>query len=204
MSFDERARTWDDDPIKTERAAAFAKTITEQVHPKPEMSALEFGAGTGLLSYQLKEAFSTIVLVDSSEGMIDVLKEKIAKEHLSHFFPLNVDLLETSPDIGPFDAIYTLMTLHHIDSLQDILQVFHRLLKPGGKLCIGDLVKEDGSFHGSGFTGHKGFDKDKLSGLLKEHGMNPVHYEIFYELERKRDGHSQKFPLFTLIAEKAG
>ena len=25
MSFDERARTWDDDPIKTERAAAFGE-----------------------------------------------------------------------------------------------------------------------------------------------------------------------------------
>lgn len=202
MSFDERARTWDDDPVKTERAAAFAKTIIEQVQPKPEMSALEFGAGTGLLSYQLKDSFGTIVLVDSSEGMIDVLKEKIAKEQLSHFLPLKIDLLQTSPDIGPFDAIYTLMTLHHIDSLTKILQVFHRLLKPGGKLCIGDLVKEDGSFHGSGFTGHNGFDKEHLSKLLKEQGMNPMHYEIFFQLERTRDNFSQKFPIFSLVAEK--
>jgi len=203
MSFDERARTWDDDPIKTERATAFAKTISEQVQPKTEMSALEFGAGTGLLSYQLKDDFGTIVLVDSSEGMIDVLKEKIAKEQLSHFVPLKVDLLESTPDIGPFDAIYTLMTMHHIESLPEILKVFHRLLKPGGKLCIGDLVKEDGSFHGSGFTGHKGFDKAELSKLLKEQGLEPFHYEIFYELERKRDNHSSKFPLFSLIAQKA-
>ena len=204
MSFDERARTWDDDPVKTKRAAAFAKTIIEQVQPKPEMSALEFGCGTGLLSYQLKDAFGTIVLVDSSEGMIEVLKEKIAKEQLSHFFPLKVDLMQTIPDIGPFDAIYTLMTMHHIDSIPDILQVFHGLLKPGGKLCIGDLVKEDGSFHGSGFTGHNGFDKDQLSKLLKEKGMNPLHYDIFFELERRRDDQFVKFPLFSLIAEKEG
>lgn len=202
MSFDERARTWDDDPMKTERAAAFAKTIIKQVNPSKEMSSLEFGCGTGLLSYQLKEAFGAIVLVDSSAGMIEVLKEKIKKEQLTHFFPLKADLLETVPDIGPFDAIYTLMTMHHIESLPEILQVFHRLLKPGGKLCIGDLVKEDGSFHGSGFSGHNGFDRDELSGLLKEQGLEPFHYEVFYELERKRDNHSHKFPLFSLIAEK--
>ena len=203
MSFDERARTWDDDPIKTERATAFAKTIVEQVQPKPEMSALEFGCGTGLLSYQLKGDFGTVVLVDSSEGMIEVLKEKIEQDSLAHFIPLQADLLEAIPNIGPFDAIYTLMTMHHIESLPDILKVFHRMLKPGGKLCIGDLVKEDGSFHGSGFTGHKGFDKDELSKLLKEQSLEPLHYEIFYELERKRDNHSSKFPLFSLIAQKA-
>ncbi|GET28828.1 class I SAM-dependent methyltransferase [Prolixibacter sp. SD074] len=202
MWFNERARTWDDDPIKTERSKAFAKTIVEQVQPKPEMSALEFGCGTGLLSYQLKDDFGSFVLVDSSEGMIKVLKEKIEQDSLSHFIPLQADLLEAIPDIGPFDAIYTLMALHHIDSLPDILQVFHRLLKPGGKLCIGDLVKEDGSFHGSGFTGHKGFDKDELSKQLKEQGLEPFHHEIFYELERKRDNGSRKFPLFSLIAQK--
>ena len=202
MSFDERARTWDDDPMKTERAAAFAKTIIEQVQPTNEMSVLEFGCGTGLLSYQLKDAFGTIVLVDSSEGMIEVLKEKIAKEQLSHFFPLKVDLMQTIPDIGPFDAIYTLMTMHHIDSLPEILQVFHRLLKPGGKLCIGDLVKEDGSFHGSGFTGHKGFDKDALSELMSEQGLQPSHYEVFYEIKKQRDNQLHRFPLFSLIVKK--
>jgi ubiquinone/menaquinone biosynthesis C-methylase UbiE len=42
-----------------------------------EMTALEFGAGTGLLSFMLKDHLKEITLIDNSEGMVKVLNEKL-------------------------------------------------------------------------------------------------------------------------------
>ena len=39
---------------------------------------LEFGCGTGLLSFSLMDRIGTALLVDSSEGMIDIVRKKIA------------------------------------------------------------------------------------------------------------------------------
>ena len=51
--FDEKAQNWDNDITKVERANIFAREIYNFIQPDRLMNALEFGCGTGLLSYQL-------------------------------------------------------------------------------------------------------------------------------------------------------
>jgi len=51
--------------------------INEFIQPKKKLNALDFGCGTGLLSFKLKDFFKTITLTDNSEGMISVLQEKV-------------------------------------------------------------------------------------------------------------------------------
>ena len=132
--FDKQAKEWDNDPKKTERAKIFAKEIINFTNPKSTDTALEFGCGTGLLSFQLKDAFKTISLADNSKGMIDVLQEKIEKQHLLNFKPLLVDLIEEDLNIGTFNVIYMLMTLHHIKNLEKVSEIFNSLLKTNGYL----------------------------------------------------------------------
>ena len=46
-------------------------------------------------------------------------------------------------DIGPFDAVFTLQTLHDlggIDALEAVYRQIHRLLSPGGTLVNADFV----------------------------------------------------------------
>ena len=75
--------------------------------------------------------------------------------------------LETDEYKGrKFDLIFTQMVLHHVTDIERIINKFHQLLNPNGYLAIADLYEEDGSFHGDGFTGHKGFNIDSLSDLL--------------------------------------
>jgi len=51
--------------------------INEFIQPNKKLNALDFGCGTGLLSFKLKDFFKTITLTDNSEGMISVLQEKV-------------------------------------------------------------------------------------------------------------------------------
>lgn len=204
--FDKQAKEWDNDPFKTKRAIIIAKEMTDFIQPNKTMNALEFGCGTGLLSYQLKDFFKTITLVDTSEGMIKVLREKIANENIKNFNPLSVDLLEESSVINhnEYDVIYTLMTLHHILEIDKILEIFNAMLKIGGYLCIADLVKEDGSFHTNvpGFDGHNGFDREALSAVLSNHGFKVVYNEIPLEIEKEFDEKVRKYPVFLMICKK--
>ncbi len=203
MSFDKEARNWDQDPEKVNRARAFAEEIIRFIKPEKNMTAMEFGCGTGLFSEQLKDHFQKISLLDTSEGMIEVLKEKIKEKGLSNFHPYLTDLTRESFDQKDLDVIYTSMTLHHIHDLKQILRTFSSLLKTNGYLCIADLEKEDGTFHsGSSFDGHYGFDKEELSELLSQNGLKVVYYSQSYTLKRERDGIIKEFPLFLMIAQK--
>jgi len=202
--FDKQAQNWDDDNMKVDRANTFAKEILNIIQPNNSMNALEFGCGTGLLSYQLKDDFNTITLIDTSEEMIKVLNEKIINNNIKNFNPIHINLLNDELDKKDFDVIFTLMTLHHIIDLNKILSIFQSLLKTNGHLCIADLVKEDGSFHSNtpDFDGHNGFDRKELSSILANNGFEVLNYNISFEIEKKDGDSIKKYPLFLMICKR--
>ena len=202
--FDAKAKEWDKNLDKLKRAKAFAIEIIDYIKPDKTKNALEFGCGTGLLSFELKDAFNEITLADTSEGMIDVLKEKIKKQGIKNFKPFLGDVLQENTGIANIDVIYTLMTLHHINDLDKAFKSFHNILNNNGYLCIADLVEEDGSFHKDviNFDGHKGFSKKELSAKLADYGFKMEYYSIPHTIEKQQSNSIKKYPLFLMIAKK--
>ena len=200
--FDEKAATWDDDPIRVKRAESIAKTMAEKIDLKKINSALEYGSGTGLLSFSLKDKLKHVVLMDESAEMTKVAQAKCINQSLDHFKPMQYDLMKDELPQARFDLIYILLTLHHILDYESILQKFAKLLNKNGYLAIIDLEKEDGSFHEGDFYGHKGFDKCILIDKLEEAGFIDKTYDVCYELERETESGVKKYPLFLLVSEK--
>jgi len=204
MHFDNEAQTWDNDPKKTERAKIVSEEIISYIKNGNGRNAMEFGCGTGLLSFQLKDFFKSITLIDNSEGMIKVLKEKIAKSGINNFKPVYIQSFEDEISKAEYDVIYTLMTLDHTLDLSKIAEVFHSALKYEGYLCIADLVKEDGSFHShiADFEGHNGFERNSLMQILTAKGFEVVFYKVCLEIEKISDNKIMKYPLFLMICKK--
>jgi len=204
MYFDNQAQEWDNDPQKIERATVFAKEINDFIQPNKKLDALEFGCGTGLLSFKLKDVFKTITLVDNSKGMISVLQEKIDKGGINNFRPLQINLFEEIAKFPKTDVIYTSMTLHHILDINKTLNAFNSILKLNGYLCIADLVREDGSFHSNhnDFEGHNGFDKAELSEILLTNGFQVDYYKECFIIDKKVNDAIIKYPLFLMICKK--
>jgi ubiquinone/menaquinone biosynthesis C-methylase UbiE len=201
--YDLKALTWDNDKAKVERAEKVADVIKRILPLSQQMNALEYGCGTGLLSFCLAKFLKSITMADSSEGMLSVLSEKIKKFEISNMFPINLDLTKQDCGTQTYDLIYTLMTLHHICDMEGILDVFYKILNINGYLCVADLDREDGSFHGKGFNGHNGFEKNTLEEKLKMAGFNIVHYEICFEVAKWFEGNCcKKYPLFIIIVQK--
>ena len=201
--FDARAATWDDDPSKVERAKAVAEAIAREVPLSPSMRALEYGAGTGLLSFLLREQLGEITLADLSDGMLDVARGKIAAAGDPRMRAVRLDLSAGDAVPGEFDIVYSLMTLHHIPDTDGILRRFHDVLAQRGVLCIADLDTEDGSFHGDGFDGHKGFDRATLRAKAIAAGFADVRFTTAYEMHKEAGGRMRTFPIFLMVAVKA-
>jgi ubiquinone/menaquinone biosynthesis C-methylase UbiE len=203
-NFDERAKDWDSDPKKVERARAVAEAIRSAISLTPKISALEYGCGTGLVSFALQSDLGQITLADTSQGMLDVLSEKIATSGVTNMHPIRLDLSTDSLPAERFDLTYSLMTLHHIEDAKGILKKFHALLEPSGILCVADLDKEDGTFHTDGTTDvHLGFDRSELRKWVEDAGFANVKFSTAFEIKKKIDDAEKIFPIFLLTAQKA-
>lgn len=198
-NFDARAANWDKDPVRVDRVKAVAEAIRRMVPLRPGMTALEYGCGTGLLSFALQPFLGPITLADNSAGMLAVLEEKITASGVRDMTPLKLDLIADPLPASRFDLIYTLLTLHHIHDTNKALQGLYTLLDRPGVLCIADLDKEDGSFHvDSEFDGHHGFDRDELTRKLLKAGFANIHFTTCYETPKN----ARLYPLFLAVAEK--
>src|SRR5512145_3347618 len=187
-NFDERAKDWDSDPKKVERARVVADAIRRAIPLSRQMKALEYGCGTGLLSFALQTELGQITLADTSQGMLDVLRKKIVASGVTNMHPLRLGLATDPLPAKRYHLTYSLMTLHHISDTKVILKKFHDLLEPNGYLLVADLDKEDGSFHTDGIADvHKGFARDELQQQVESAGFGEVAFSTVYEIKKKID-----------------
>jgi ubiquinone/menaquinone biosynthesis C-methylase UbiE len=199
-SFDERAATWDDDPAKTERAKAVANEMLRRVPLAPSMRAMEYGCGTGQLSFMLRAHLGDVTLADLSDGMLDVAARKIAAARDPAMHAVKLDLI-VDPMPARFDVIYSAMTLHHIPDTDAILRRFREALVRPGYLCIADLDTEDGSFHGLDVNDvHLGFDRTKLAAQARGAGFAAVDFTTAHVMTKAVAGKPRAFPIFLMVA----
>ncbi len=202
-NFDERAKDWDSDPKKVERARVVADAIYQTVPLSKHWTALEYGCGTGLLSFALQPHLGKIALADTSQGMLDVLTEKIAGAGVTNMHPLRLDLTSDPVPAERYDLTYSLMVLHHIQDAGKILARFHDVLVPGGLLLVADLDKEDGSFHTDGSTDvHLGFDRSELQRMAEAAGFGNITFTTAYEIKKQIGNEEKVFPVFLMVARK--
>jgi ubiquinone/menaquinone biosynthesis C-methylase UbiE len=201
--FDSKALTWDDNPMFVERSKQIAEKIQEQIPLKRTMEGFEYGCGTGLVSFNLMPDLKSITLADSSDGMLTVLKEKILKHHMTSMEVLKMDLIVDSIPEKKFDLIYTALTLHHIDDVSAILSKFYQMLNPSSFLCVADLDKEDGSFHGPEFIGHKGFERDEMKRLFISAGFKNIKVDKCSEVVHVNEQNQKAvYPVFLMTGQK--
>ena len=202
-NFDERAKDWDSDPAKVERARSVAEAIRKAVPLSAKMDALEYGCGTGLLSFALQSDLGQITLADTSQGMLDVLKEKINAAGVTNMHPVRLDLSSDPLPAEHYHLTYSLMVLHHIHEAKNIIGKFHALIEPNGYLLVADLDKEDGSFHTDGTTDvHKGFDRAELQKWVEAAGFGNVVFSTAYEIKKEINSREKSFSVFLMTARK--
>jgi ubiquinone/menaquinone biosynthesis C-methylase UbiE len=198
-SFDEKARGWDT-PERHARAEAVAQAIRTSVPLAPSMRAIDLGAGTGLLGFALAADVGEMVLAEPSEGMREVIHEKLASGAPAHVRAIAFDVPADPPPGDPFDLAVSMLVLHHLPDTAAALRAIRRLLRPGGRIALADLDAEDGSFHGPDAEGvhHHGFDRAELIRLAGEAGFVGVEARTATTIQDE----DRRYPVFLLLGRR--
>ena len=110
-------------------AAAVWATESRNVSP----SIIDVGAGTGLLSALLLEKFpyASLTLVDVSDKMLDVARERFSGRKNVRFLTGNYSDLHLE---GPYDIIASALSIHHLpdEGKRDLYWKLYAALRPGG------------------------------------------------------------------------
>ncbi|MEO8465901.1 MAG: class I SAM-dependent methyltransferase [Gammaproteobacteria bacterium] len=196
--FDTRAETWDDES-KVRRAEAVASGMRRALPLRRSMTALEYGAGTGLLSFCLRDTLGPITLADTSAGMRAVAERKILAANERQMRVADLDVMRDAVPKQRYDLVYSMMTLHHVADIARGLAAFHTLLKKGGFLCIADLDAEDGSFHGPDVDVHHGFERSAIGKALATAGFIDVAIGDCFVVEHG----PRQYPMFLATCQKS-
>ena len=201
--FDIKAREWDQNPMHWDRSKAVTEKLLKTIPVTHGMTALEYGAGTGITGFLLRDHLKEITMMDNSAEMVKIMNEKIRESGASNLNTVFFNLERKDWKGERFDMIVTQMVLHHVNDIENIIRKFQLMLNPGGYLAIADLYPEDGSFHGEDFTGHKGFDVDMLSVMVRQKGfINVTHQKCFVIDKKISPTNTRQFDVFLLTAEK--
>ena len=201
--FDIKAAEWDRNPMHWDRSEAIANEIKRMIPLNTGMKVLEYGAGTGITSFLLKDHVKEITLMDNSSEMVSVMTDKIKTSKVKNLNVLNFNLEHSDYKNESFDLIFTQMVLHHVADIDLIISRFKKLLNTGGYLAIADLYPEDGSFHGDDFTGHRGFDVEILSNQIRNHGFTNISHRKCFVINKKiSDSETKQFDVFLLISTR--
>ena len=203
MDFNSQATNWDNEK-RTNRAKVIAEQITHAVEFKECYSALEFGCGTGLVSFNLSDKLNDITCIDTSKGMIDMLYSKIQLHKVNNMIAYQYDINDGHLLIPTYDLIYTSMALHHIVDTEKTLANLYSLLKSDGYISIVELNEDDGSFHKSekDFNGHHGFNQNELKKVLEKVGFQQLESHTFYNNKKYVEEVNVNYSLFIMTGKK--
>ncbi len=196
--FEIRSKEYDSTSYRLRYVDEMAQSIRQNVDLKKEMTLIDFGAGTGLLTERLAPYVGKIIAVDISDSMIEQLRQK--QSRLPCTLELcQTDLTQKSYEGEKADGLVSTMTLHHIEDVPALFCKFYEMLKPGAFLACCDIDSEDGSFHTID-TGvrHHGFDREEILRWCLEAGFEEATISDSTVIHKPQGD----YPAFLLTAKK--
>jgi 2-polyprenyl-3-methyl-5-hydroxy-6-metoxy-1,4-benzoquinol methylase len=201
--FDAAAAGWDEEPRRVKLAQEIVTAICGELPLAPEMVALDYGCGSGLVTLGLQPFVGRITGADSSQGMLEVLERKVRHRGISNVAAKFIDLEQERPD-GSYDLIISSMTLHHVQDVPALLGSLVQMLNPGGWLALADLESEDGAFHDDP-TGvqHRGFDREFFRSECSRNSLTGIRIVTAATIEKSdASGGSRRYPVLLCLARK--
>lgn len=196
--FNKTALEWDSGDVRQNIASAVFKTLTSRIALLNTMKILDFGAGTGLLSFKVAPMVRSVTGVDLSSGMLEQLEAKNTPS--LQVTAILQDIMENPLD-QKFNGIVSSMAMHHVADTLGLFQTFYAHLERDGFIAIADLEEEDGTFHaqhGNEGVHHFGFNRDVLRDTIEKAGFRNVRFHDAYSVKRE-DGN---YPIFLVTAMK--
>jgi SAM-dependent methyltransferase len=116
--------------------------IVELAEPQAGHTVVDVGSGTGLLSLAFAERAARVWAIDSSPAMNEYLRVKAASADLHNIETVLASAVSLPLVDGVADLVVSNYCLHELrrDDKYRALAEARRVLKPGGRLVMGDMM----------------------------------------------------------------
>jgi ubiquinone/menaquinone biosynthesis C-methylase UbiE len=145
------------DLIQSRFGAAAADYVTSKVHASGRdlpwlvevaelrgvERVLDVGTGGGHAAFALAPYVAEVVALDLTRPMLDVAREEAGKRRLSNISYLEGNAQALPCEDGSFDVVVCRKAAHHFLRVQQVVQEWMRVLKPGGRLVLVDSTSPE-------------------------------------------------------------
>ena len=117
--------------------------LKEVLDPGPGERILEVGPGTGYYTLDVAEWVKPdgeVDVLDLQQEMLDHTMRRAGERGLANVTPTRSDATSMPYGDGSFDAAFLVTVLGEIPDQDDAIRELARVLKPGGRLVVGELV----------------------------------------------------------------
>ncbi|HEX4595425.1 MAG TPA: methyltransferase domain-containing protein [Bryobacteraceae bacterium] len=140
--------------LESPRRAATQKVdeVLSDLSLKPGMIVADIGAGSGFFSRPLAKAVSPggkVYAVDIQQGLLDFINKRDAEEHIGNIQTVLGEFDDPKIPARNVDLAFINDVLHHIEHRAVYLKALGTYIKPGGRVAIIEMNKDDPN------TGHK-------------------------------------------------
>lgn len=173
--FDQLAKEYDTAERK-ELALVITSAIQNECKDSQSKTLFDYGCGTGLVGLNLVSLVGRIVFIDSSEPMLDIVREKIKRTNTTNAEVIHSNFLQNTKN-KKSDLILVSLVLLHIPDTKKILKFFYEILNPNGKLMVVDFDKNEKINHPKV---HNGFTDLEMKSLLNDVGFKNIEKKTIY------------------------
>lgn len=117
--------------------------LIEGLRLNRSMKAIDLATGTGFTAAVLAETASSVVAYDATPEMLEQARKLMDEEKLTNVEFETGDVMQTPFEDGTFDVATCRRAAHHFTDMIKFLTEVHRILKPGGKLGIADMLRPE-------------------------------------------------------------
>ena len=120
------------------RAAKLEEKVVHFVEPSGDERALDSGCGAGALAFALAPHVREVMAVDVVPELLE--QGRIRAEKFPNVTFVEGDATKLPFDLGSFDLVGTLRTLHHVARPELVVSELARVTVPGGRVLVVDQI----------------------------------------------------------------
>jgi len=165
----------------------------------PPMVIADLGAGEGAFSLLLAQRAKKVIAVDSSAKMIEVAREQALGNGVKNVDFRLGDMEEVPIKTATVDLVFFSQSLHHALHPNRALAEANRILRPGGRVVILDLVKhrfeEARELYADEWLG---FSESDMEAMLEEAGFREIQTSVVH-----KEQETPNFQTLLAVGDKA-
>jgi len=164
----------------------------------PPMVIADLGSGEGAFAFLLAERAKKVIAVDTSARMIEVAREQALRHGIENVEYRLGDMEEIPIDDAAVDLVFFSQSLHHALHPERAIQEARRILSPGGRIVILDLVKhrfeEARELYADEWLG---FSESELQAMIEQAGFTQVQTSVVH-----KEPETPQFQTLLAVAHK--